>query len=98
MHILPPVVLLLALSGALYKFVELWPENTSFQQFQQQWKTQAVMSARETLDARRMTENPEGGNPMEWMGEASGGAERGRGFQYGSGGAGRSSSNPLQAI
>ena len=93
MYILPPVVLILVLSGALYKFREVWPEQSQYQAFQQQWGTRAELSSRETLDRTKF--DPERGQQEVWMGEASGGfpigeekrgMQRGGGFQYGSAG------------
>ena len=106
MYVLPPVVIVLALSGALYMFNEVWSttdydagDATQAQRFQRAYGTRAQLSAREKMQGRSV--DPETGIPAPWMGAAQQGVGAGSdvprsgGFQYGSGGAGREPGNPL---
>ena len=105
MYVLPPVVIVLALSGALYMFREGWSKadydageaGGVAQAFQRAYGTRAQLSAREQMQGRSV--DPETGIPAPWMGaaHAGGGGDvpRSGGFQYGSGGAGREPGNPL---
>ena len=99
MYVLPPVVIVLAISGALYMFNEVWPQNEyeaggAAQAFQRAYGTRAQLSAREQMQGR----SEDLPAVEEWMGAAQGGAPRAGGFQYGSGGAGREPGNPFTVV
>ncbi len=67
MYVLPPVVIVLAISGALYMFNEVWPQNEyeaggAAQAFQRAYGTRAQLSAREQMAGR-----PEDLSKIGWV-------------------------------
>jgi len=101
MKLIAPLILILALSGALYQTREVWPEDdykafaddkTPGQSFgaypSGAGRQLRADPSRDALQARSRVEG--------WMGaESQRGVQRAGGFQYGQGGAGRSGDNPM---